>query len=55
MHEEGSEDEQNACYQDAAKYCSDAIPDTFKTLACLQDHRKKLTKPCQKVLTDNGQ
>jgi len=52
---QGTEDEQNACYHDAAKYCSDAIPDTFKVLACLQDHRKKLTKPCQKVLTDNGQ
>ncbi|HWE78904.1 MAG TPA: cysteine rich repeat-containing protein [Pseudolabrys sp.] len=51
----GSEDEQNACYHDAAKFCSDAIPDTFKVLACLQEHRKKLTKPCQKVLTDNGQ
>lgn len=51
----GTEDEQNACYHDAAKYCSDAIPDTFKVLACLQEHRKKLTKPCQKVLTDNGQ
>jgi hypothetical protein len=51
----GTEDEQNACYHDAAKYCSDAIPDTFKVLACLKEHRKRLTKPCQQVLNDNGQ
>ena len=52
---QGTEQEQNACYHDAAKYCSDAIPDTFKVLACLQEHRKRLTKGCQQVLTDNGQ
>jgi hypothetical protein len=52
---QGTEDEQNACYRDATKFCSDAIPDTFKVLACLQEHRKRLTKGCQQVLTDNGQ
>ena len=52
---QGTEEEQNACYHDAAKFCSDAIPDTFKVLACLQEHRKRLTKGCQQVLTDNGQ
>ena len=52
---QGTEEEQNACYKDAAKYCSDAIPDTFKTLDCLKEHRKRLTKGCQQVLTDNGQ
>jgi hypothetical protein len=52
---QGTEDEQNACYHDAAKYCSDDIPDTFKVLACLKEHRKRLTKACQQVLTDNGQ
>ena len=51
----GTEQEQNACYHDAAKFCSDDIPDTFKVLACLKEHRKRLTKPCQQVLTDNGQ
>jgi hypothetical protein len=24
-------------------------------LACLQQHREKLTAPCRKVLTDHGQ
>jgi hypothetical protein len=52
---QGSEQEQNACYRDASKYCSDAIPDTFKVLDCLKEHRKRLTKACQQVLTDNGQ
>ena len=51
----GTEEEQNACYHDAAKFCSDAIPDTFKVLDCLKEHRKRLTKGCQQVLTDNGQ
>ena len=51
----GTEEEQNACYKDAAKFCSDAIPDTFKTLDCLKEHRKRLSKACQQVLTDNGQ
>jgi hypothetical protein len=51
----GTEEEQNACYRDAAKFCSDAIPDTFKVLDCLKEHRKRLTKACQQVLTDNGQ
>jgi len=51
----GSEDEQNACYHDAAKFCSDDFPDNFKVLACLKEHRKRLTKGCKQVLIDNGQ
>ena len=38
----GSEEEQNACYKDAAKFCSDAIPDTFKTLDCLKERLVRL-------------
>jgi hypothetical protein len=52
---QGTEEEQNACYRDATKFCSDAIPDTFKVLDCLKEHRKRLTKACQQVLSDNGQ
>jgi len=52
---QGTEAEQNACYHDAAKFCSDDIPDTFKVLSCLKEHRKRLSKACQQVLTDNGQ
>ncbi len=51
----GTPEEQAACSPDATKFCRDAIPDTFRVLACLQDHREKLRKVCQKVLTDHGQ
>lgn len=51
----GTPEEQAACSPDATRFCSDAIPDTFRVLACLQDHREKLRKVCQKVLTDHGQ
>jgi hypothetical protein len=51
----GTPEEQAACSPDATKFCSDAIPDTFRVLACLQDHREKLRKACQKVLEDHGQ
>jgi len=50
----GTEDQQNACYRDANKFCADAIPDQMKVLACLQEHRKRLSKACAKVLADNG-
>ena len=51
----GGADEQNACFRDANRYCADAIPDQFKVLACLQEHRKRLSKGCVKVLEENGQ
>lgn len=51
----GSDDEQNACFRDASRFCADAIPDQFKVLACLKEHRKRLSKACLKVLEDNGQ
>jgi len=51
----GTADEQNACFRDANRFCADAIPDQFKVLACLQEHRKRLSKGCVKVLEDNGQ
>jgi hypothetical protein len=51
----GTADEQNACFRDANRLCADAIPDQFKVLACLQQHRKRLSKSCAKVLEENGQ
>jgi len=50
----GTEDQQNACFRDANRFCADAIPDQMKVLACLQEHRKRLSKACAKVLADNG-
>jgi Cysteine rich repeat len=51
----GAADEQNACFRDANRFCADDIPDQMKVLACLQQHRKRLSKGCAKVLQDNGQ
>lgn len=52
---EGTPEEQAACAPDSTKFCRDAIPDTFRVLACLQQNRKKLRKVCLKVLEDHGQ
>ena len=51
----GSRDEQNACFRDANRYCADEIPEgDMKVLACLQEHRSKLSKGCAALLAGNG-
>jgi hypothetical protein len=35
--------------------CKDAIPDTFRVLACLKVNRQKIRKVCLKVLEDHDQ
>jgi hypothetical protein len=52
---QGTPEEQAACAPDSTRFCQDAIPDTFRVLACLQDNRNKLRKACLKVLEDHGQ
>ncbi len=52
---QGTPDERAACAPDATKFCKDAIPDTFRVLACLQEHREQLHKACQQVLKNAGQ
>jgi hypothetical protein len=52
---QGTPEEQAACAPDSTKFCRDFIPDTFRVLACLQEHRKQLRKVCLKVLDDHGQ
>jgi hypothetical protein len=47
--------EHNACFHDVNRYCSDAVGDDMKVLACLQDHRKRLSKGCNKLLEEHGQ
>lgn len=51
---QGTEDEQAACATDANRYCKDAIPDTFRVLECLQEHRRKLKRACRNVLKSHG-
>ena len=52
---QGTPEEQAACAPDSTKFCKDEISDTFRVLACLQQKRDKLRKPCRKVLEDHGQ
>ena len=52
---QGTPEEQAACSPDATKFCSDAIPDTFRVLACLQQNRTRLRKVCLQVLEVHGQ
>jgi hypothetical protein len=52
---QGTPEEQAACAPDSTKFCRDFIPDTFRVLACLQEHRKQLRKVCLNVLEEHGQ
>ena len=52
---QGTPEEQAACAPDSTRFCQDAIPDSLRVLACLQGHRQRLKKACQKVLEDHGQ
>ncbi|MFZ0066450.1 MAG: hypothetical protein WAK90_09795 [Pseudolabrys sp.] len=52
---QGTPEEQAACAPDSTKFCRDFIPDSFRVLACLQEHRKQIRRVCLKVLEDHGQ
>ena len=52
----GTPDEQKACSRDVQRFCRPVIDQGDLTiLACLQQHRPKLTKACAQVLTNHGQ
>ena len=52
----GTPEEQKACAHDVQKYCRQVMNDPdLVVLSCLQQNRPKLTKACDKVLTDHGQ
>ena len=54
---QGSADDQAACRPDVRKFCHKLDQDAgdLVFLACLQEHRKDLKKPCLNVLEKNGQ
>ena len=52
---QGTQEDQKACGPPAQKYCRAAMPDQFRVLKCLQDHRDKIGQACQAVLTSYGQ
>ena len=52
----GTADEQKACTKDVQKFCRPVIDQGDLTiLACLKEHRSKISKPCDQVLKNNGQ
>ena len=49
-------DSRSGCSRDVTRHCR-AVMDNgdMAVLACLKQHRARLSKACEKVLTDNGQ
>ena len=46
----------DACERDVSRFCRAVMNDgDSAVLACLKQHRARLSKGCDKVLTDNGQ
>ncbi len=46
----------DACARDVSRFCRANINDGDQiVLACLKQHRDRLSKACAKVLTDHGQ
>ena len=52
----GTPEEQKACARDVQRFCRPVIDQgDFTILACLQQHRPKLTAACNQVLKNHGQ
>jgi len=46
----------DACARDVSRFCRAQMNDgDLVVLACLKQHRARLSRACDKVLTDNGQ
>ena len=46
----------DACARDVSRFCRAHMNDGDQiVLACLKEHRARLSKACEKVLTDHGQ
>ena len=46
----------DACARDVSRFCRAVMNDgDLVVLACLKQHRSRLSRACDKVLTDNGQ
>jgi hypothetical protein len=47
---------QDACARDVSRHCRAVMSNGDQAvLACLKEHRAKLSKPCDKMLTEHGQ
>jgi hypothetical protein len=52
----GTPEEQKACTRDVQKFCRPVIDQgDFTILACLKEHRSKISHACDQVLKNNGQ
>ena len=52
----GTDAEQKACSRDVQKLCRPVIDQgDFTILACLKEHRSKISAACDQVLKNNGQ
>jgi len=52
----GTPEEQKACSRDVQRFCRAVIDQgDFTILACLQEHRAKISPACDMVLKNHGQ
>jgi hypothetical protein len=52
----GTEQEQKACARDVQRFCRPVIDQgDFTILACLKEHRPKISSACDQVLKNHGQ
>ena len=52
----GTPEEQKACARDVQRFCRPVIDQgDFTILACLKEHRTKISAACDQVLKNNGQ
>ena len=52
----GTPDEQKACARDVQRFCRPVIDQgDFTILACLKEHRPKISQACDQVLKNHGQ
>jgi hypothetical protein len=51
-----AQQEHDACARDVARHCRAVMNDgDSAVLACLKQHRTRISKACEKVLTEHGQ
>lgn len=52
----GTPEEQKACTRDVERFCRSVMDQgDFTVLACLKDHRAKISTACDQVLKAHGQ
>ncbi|MBY0380707.1 MAG: cysteine rich repeat-containing protein [Xanthobacteraceae bacterium] len=48
-------DERAACQDDFKKFCPNVMPGGGRIIACLAQHKEKLSPACMKVVESHGQ